>query len=414
MTFLIGLLTAILALAPATGFVAEQTLKRTVNTSPAAVTKEAPPKVLIYLTAREKNSDSDLARIDLTVPQSSGLEGAQLGVDDINTTGQFTGQHFSIRNVSIDTEEHLISAFKALLDEGLHFFLIDLPPDNLLLLARLPEAKNSLLFDVSNSDDQLRGKNCEPNLFFLMPSNAMRADALSQYFGKKRWQKWFLASSLAPSDQAMADAIRNSAKKFGAKIVEDKVWKYSFEDRRPPESEVPVFTQASDYDVVFVADQKGQFSDMLAYRTWLPRPIAGSSGLLALAWHPLHDNWGALQLQNRFKEKFQRQMGEKDYTAWLGARIIGEAGTRTHELGEAAIRAEILSGEFSVAGFKGVPLSFRSWDHQLRQPLLLTGPSSTIAVAPIEGYLHPINTLDTLGTDHQESSCKLEKNEQPN
>ena len=59
----------------------------------------------------------------------------------------------------------------------------------------------------------------------------------------------------------------------------------------------------------------------------------------------------------------------------------------------------MLGGEFALAGFKGVPLSFRLWDGQLRQPVLLATERSLVAVAPIDGFLHQKNALDTLGFD---------------
>jgi len=44
-------------------------------------------------------------------------------------------------------------------------------------------------------------------------------------------------------------------------------------------------------------------------------------------------------------------------------------------------------------------------DGQLRQPVLLSTDRSLVAVAPIEGFLHQRNELDTLGYDKMESLC---------
>jgi ABC transporter substrate binding protein (PQQ-dependent alcohol dehydrogenase system) len=57
-------------------------------------------------------------------------------------------------------------------------------------------------------------------------------------------------------------------------------------------------------------------------------------------------------------------------------------------------------------GSKGVSMSFRPWDGQLRQPVLLTDGRSVIDVVPVEGVLHPKNSLDTLGADAPEKLCK--------
>ena len=338
-----------------------------------------------------------------------GSQGAALGMDDNNTTGRFTGQSFTLKTIKVEDPAQLETQFKSLLQDKYSYFLIDLPADAMLSLSKLTEAKDAILMDVANGDDRLRGQDCQSNLFFLVPSDSMRSDALAQYFGKKRWQKWFLTIGQAEEDRRLAESIRHSARKFGAKIIKEATWSFTFDERRSPESEVPVFTQGDDYDLVLVADSQNQFADLFPYRTWQPKLVAGSAGLTAAAWHKTHEAWGALQLQNRFKDKFGRPMAEKDYLGWLAARSLGEAATRGHSIHATDIKRLLLDPSFSVAGFKGVPLSFRPWDHQLRQPILLGAERSVVAVAPIEGYLHPVNSLDTLGADEPESVCPMKQ-----
>jgi ABC transporter substrate binding protein (PQQ-dependent alcohol dehydrogenase system) len=239
----------------------------------------------------------------------------------------------------------------------------------------------------------------------LLPSRAMRTDALAQYLAKKRWQKLFLVVGPAAEDRLYAAAMRRSAQKFGLKLVAEKAWDHHFDERRTPESEIPVFTQGVEYDVLLVADEAGSFGDFLSYRSWLPRPVAGTQGLVPLAWHFTLEQWGALQLQRRFHEQSGRWPEEQDYAAWLAIRAIGEAATRTRSNEFNDIRRFLLGEAFSLAGFKGVPLSFRPWDGQLRQPVLLATERNVVAVAPVEGYLHPRNELDTLGLDQAETPC---------
>ncbi len=203
-----------------------------------------------------------------------------------------------------------------------------------------------------------------------------------------------------------AAAIRRAATRFGARIVLEKTWQHSFDDRRTPESEVPVFSKGSDYDVLVVADVAGQFGGMLSYRTWRPRPVVGTQGLKPANWHFSHEAWGALQLQNRFREQAGYAMTEQDYAAWLAVRAVGEAATRSRSVEFEPVRAYLQGTELALAGFKGVPLSFRAWDGQLRQPVLLATERALVAVAPVEGFLHPGNELDTLGYDAPESPCR--------
>ena len=100
-------------------------------------------------------------------------------------------------------------------------------------------------------------------------------------------------------------------------------------------------------------------------------------------------------------------MTERDYTAWLAVRIVGEAVTRTSQNSPDALRAYILSEKFEVAGFKGQGMNFRHWDLQLRQPILLAGPRALVSISPQEGFLHPKYLTDTLGFDQPETKCRL-------
>ena len=89
----------------------------------------------------------------------------------------------------------------------------------------------------------------------------MRADTLAQYLVWKRWTNWFLVYGSHPADTKLADAYRRSAQKFGAKIVQEKIYEDTGGARRTDtghvqiQSQIPVFTQdAGDYDVLIVAD----------------------------------------------------------------------------------------------------------------------------------------------------------------
>ena len=73
----------------------------------------------------------------------------------------------------------------------------------------------------------------------------------------------------------------------------------------------------------------------------------------------------------------------------------------------AALRDFMLSPNFEIAGFKGQKLTLRDWDHQLRQPILLTTGDVTASVSPQDQYLHQSSALDTLGVDRPETECKF-------
>jgi ABC transporter substrate binding protein (PQQ-dependent alcohol dehydrogenase system) len=340
-------------------------------------------------------------------PADEGVAGGQLAIADNNTTGRFLQQNFALRAISVPAEDNAEAAFQTLLKEGLRFVILNVPADVLLRIADGVRDSEVLLLNAGAPDDRLRGPDCRNNILHIAPSRAMLTDALAQYLIWKRWPDWLLIVGRRDGDRLFASALRESAKKFGGRIVAEKTWDFGADARRPAQAEVPVFTQGFEYDIVMVADEIGEFGEYLAYRTWLPRPVAGTQGLTPTSWHRSHEQWGAAQLQSRFLKAAGRHMTPLDYQVWASVRAIGEAATRTKPADFAKIKGYMLSEDFDLAGFKGQKLTFRRWNQQLRQPILLAGPTALVSVSPQEGFLHPRSPLDTLGLDEAESRCRL-------
>jgi ABC transporter substrate binding protein (PQQ-dependent alcohol dehydrogenase system) len=348
-------------------------------------------------------------------PQDDGIAGARLGVADNNTTGRFTNQAFALDEQLIEGEGDVAAAFRKLAQDGVHLIVADLPAAALIATADLPEAKSALLLNVAAKDDALRGESCRANILHLVPSRAMLADALVQYLVLKRWRNVLLVPGPSDADKEYAGAIERSVKKFGAKLVATKPWTFDPGARRTDtghlaiSAEVARFTQGLSYDVLVVADEESAFGNEIPFRTTDPRPVAGTQGLVPTAWARPFEQWGATQLQNRFRREAGRWMSERDYAAWMAVRAIGEAATRAHSADADTVLQFLRSDKMELAAFKGVKLSFRQWDGQLRQPVLLADADSLVSVSPQPGFLHQFSELDTLGIDRPETRCAIAK-----
>lgn len=344
-----------------------------------------------------------------------GLAGALLAIEDNNTTGRFTGQSFALEAEAVDGAEEALAALGRLEAAGAGWVVADLPAETLLAVADAAAERDILVFNVGATDDALRQEDCRANLIHIAPSRAMLADALAQFLVWKRWTRWFLIEGSHEEDRAFADAIRRAAKRFGAKVVEERVFEDTGGARTTDSGSVlvqrqlPVFTQdAPAHDVVVVADENEVFGSYLPYNTWDPRPVVGTAGLVPTAWSPAHQQWGAVQIQNRFIESFGRRMQAADMLAWMAVRAVAEAATRTAGADPAAIADYLAGDDFELAGFKGQALTLRAWNRQLRQPILLADGRNVISVSPQAGFLHPTSFLDTLGYDEPESRCDLQ------
>ena len=291
--------------------------------------------------------------------------------------------------------------------------LADLPADWLLAIT---EASKLPLLNLGEGADRLRERDCRPQLLHLAPSERMRADALAQTLAARRWQQVLLLTGPSDTDRERSAAAQAAIKRYGLKLVGSKPFKLSADPRERDLANPLLLTgtaAAPAYDVVWVVDSDGEFARALPYRTALPRPVVGDAGLVALGWHASFERFGAPQVSRRFAKAAGRPMGASDWAAWMAGKALVAAAvaaqsdrTGAKAPGGPATAFQKALAEVEIDGSKGQTLGFRPWDGQLRQPLLLSDGQSVVATAPVDGILHPKNTLDTLGADAPEKLCK--------
>jgi ABC transporter substrate binding protein (PQQ-dependent alcohol dehydrogenase system) len=345
--------------------------------------------------------------------ENDGVAGARLAIEDNNTTGKFLNQHFTLDELRLRPGDDAAKAAVALAERN-GFIIADLPADALLKAADAVRDRGTVLLNAGAIDDRLREEDCRANVIHVAPTRSMLADGVAQYLVWKQWKRWMMVVGSHEEDKLYAEALRRAATRFGAKIVQERIFEDTGGARRTDsgvtliQRQMPVFTQqAPAYDVLVAADENEVFASYLPYRTWDPRPVAGSAGLVPKSWDASQDQWGAVQMQNRFRKLNSRRMTALDMQAWTAARMIGEAVSRVNS-GDHKTVLDFLKGpDFSIAAFKGQRLTLRAWNLQLRQPILLVDGRMVVSVSPQEGFLHQVSELDTLGVDRPETRCKL-------
>lgn len=345
------------------------------------------------------------------LPEDQGLRGAELGISDSNAAGRFVGLKFELRPTIVEPGDDIAAAFRALIDRDRPaFVVVNAPADDVLALASVAETSGVVLLNAGAPDTRLRDADCRAGLLHTLPSRDMLTDALMQFLAFKRWGRILLVVGPKPGDRLYAEALKASARKFGAQIVAEKPFDAAGADIRDSATdELTLATRGPEHDVVAIADEANEFGFSLPYNTASPRPVVGTHGLSPVAWGRPVESWAAVQLQGRFKALAKRTMRPIDYAGWMAAHAVGQAAIQLKSDDRAAIRALLLSDRFEVGGFKGRALSFRAWNGQLRQPIYLMWPDAVIATAPLEGFLHRVTELDTLGLDKPETRCAAMK-----
>ncbi|MBW3567949.1 MAG: amino acid ABC transporter substrate-binding protein, partial [Proteobacteria bacterium] len=291
--------------------------------------------------------------------------------------------------------------------KGVQLFLLDAPGDVVAEVAKRTRDENVLLFNITALDDALRAGSCGMHLLNIAPSRSMLMDALGQYAASQRWEDVLVLRGPQERDKLQVAAFLRAAKRFGVNVVDVREFSQGNDPRERTKNNVALLTRGS-YDAVFVADAALALARFVPYQTRLPRPVFGDQGLVPAAWHWAGERYGAPQLNQRFERVADRRMQANDWAAWTAVRLIMDAVRATRATDIESIAAFLRSDELNLDTYKGSPGSFRAWDNQLRQPILLHTENAVIAYAPLEGFLHPTRTLDTLGTDRVETACTLQ------
>lgn len=375
----------------------------------AAKANKTQPLNFAYLELEDdpRYEDDRLHARNLAQATGRPFAGAEVALRESSFNTEALGVTASIERVTERDVASLQAAIDRLQKKGVSYFLLDLPGPIQAQLAAATKGRELLLFNVSANDDALRNAQCQSHLLHLIPSHAMLADAVAQYLVERKWRNVLLLRGPSPEDGLQAAAFERAAKRFGLKIVASRNFLLSNDPRQRDLGNVGLLTTGVDYDAVYVADADGEFARGLPYRTVKPRPVVGSEGLVATAWHWAWERHGAPQLNKRFEKHASRPMGATDWAAWLAVKSVIEAMQRTNGIDYKKLSGYLRGPDITIDGFKGNRLSFRPWDHQLRQPLLYATHNAVVERAPFDGFLHQSNKLDTLGHDAPDTQCRM-------
>ncbi len=347
-------------------------------------------------------------RLEQAYPGHPGgrlLDAVQLGLADSEVGLRAAGRSLKLRDVLLSDLDALPAALSQLRKERVAYWLLDLPPAAIVQASKAA-GDAALLFNLSSTQDSLRGADCGAQLLHSMPSQAMLQDALAQYLAARSWRKAWVLHGPGPDDAQLLQAWNRAAGRYGIKNIGVKAFKLSGDPRERDLANTRLLTSDREHDVVVVLDADGEFARTLPYATQQPRPVVGSNGLVALAWHAHWERNGGPQVSRRFRRMAGRAMTGQDWSAWIALRSIAAVLGELPAASVAEQARALRGGSVFVDGAKGPRLSYRAWDGQLRQPVFLAHGDGVIGTAPLDGVLHPIEQLDTLGVDRQESACR--------
>ena len=166
---------------------------------------------------------------------------AKLAIKESKFTAKAKGFKFELDTHEASSLDQIPALIKRLEAEGVQFFLLDLPAAG--VEAAVQTSNNqSTLFNLSALDDSLRNQSCDANLIHMAPSRRMLTDALGQYLVSKKWRKVLVLHGDSAEDQNYLDSLQVSAKKFGLKLVDKRLYKLGSDPRQRYQNNIALLT----------------------------------------------------------------------------------------------------------------------------------------------------------------------------
>jgi ABC-type branched-subunit amino acid transport system substrate-binding protein len=168
-----------------------------------------------------------------------------------------------------------------------------------------------------------------------------------------------------------------------------------------------------------VAASEAMGRDALAMWRQDSADAATDDGAVAELWHPELERFGAGQLNERFHSRFGEPLQPLGWASWMAVKVLWESAARARTTDAETLIRHLESSRARFDGHKGMPLSFRAGDHQLRQPLYIVRRAADAPAGKVAELLDEVprarrgedrgwtELLDQLGAPGAGGSCAV-------
>ena len=424
----------------------------------------APPKVvrvgfIAHVGSTHTQSRSPAA---LEVAGYAGLLGARAGAEEMGANARLLGQAFELVVGTATTAAGAVGEARRLVAAEKVFAIAGgYDTEISQALSEFAEQKRLVFFNVGATSDALRNEACHRYTFHIEASDAMYLDAIVDWFTRglaflvdedapegvriirrAPTRQWFLVTANSPEWQARRRRARAALERrhWGGRIIGDVV----VSPDASHVGDVLRTIQRAHPDLVFLLlGPEEQLAFMKQYETaglraeisGFPAPVtqtrtflttllglaprSANESIRAMLWEPAFRFAGALELNSRFAARWKHPMDGPAWASWCAVKILWETALRAQTTDPARVVRYLESDRAVLDGHKGIILTFRRWDHQLRQPLEMVRLKKSArdpgeVAEPVGGIPNvnapgrdPQQVLDQLGDLAQDSKCRF-------
>jgi ABC-type branched-subunit amino acid transport system substrate-binding protein len=391
-----------------------------------AAQQQPPSRVRIGHLSRRQGPSAEMA--------SYAIMGAQLGAEEADVTAGMFGTKVELIIEDAATPENLLPlARKLSTQEHLSAIIAALDDPTTASLSAFAQRERVVCLNTAARGGDLRGEKCHRSTFHVEPDLAMYAHAIGQWLVQNNRKRWHYVVS----DGSAGQEIYHRANRFLQHHGGTDHGRFVITPGQSDFRDVLAHLARGDAEAIVVALEgealryflqqykasglsmllAGVPLDMIALWQASPESL---QGVWVTSWYHGLERFSARELNRRFFRRFEKPAEGFAWTNWAAVKLVIEGVLRSAST-EATTLISYLEGAPPFDGHKGRALTFRDWNHQLRQPLYVLKvredkPDNPWDLLQLIGEM-PLPTrpgtpvaegLDSLGEPKSESPCRLE------
>jgi ABC-type branched-subunit amino acid transport system substrate-binding protein len=393
--------------------------------APVQAQPEAPRVVRIAHLSRRQGDDAEMA--------SYAIMGAQLGAEEADVTAGMFGTKVELIIEDATTSDNLLPmARKLMTQEHVSAIVAALDDASTADLSAFCQQAGVVCLNTGARGGELRGEKCQRLTFHVEPDLAMYTHAMGHWLvqnNRKRWQ-------FVVSERAFGQEVYLRASRFLQQQGGTELGRWVLTQGQADFKDMLARLANGDAEAVVVALRGAQLRHFLErykaaglntllagvpldmFALWQVNSAA-LQGVWVSAWYHGLERFSARELNRRFSRRFEKPAESFAWANWAAVKLVLEGMLRSGHAGASGLAA-YLEGAPPFDGHKGKALTFRAWNHQLRQPLYVLKaredkPENARDLLQLMGEVPPsaapgrpvMDVLDTLGEPKTESRCRL-------
>lgn len=395
-----------------------------------------------------KSSSTPVRLFGPEIAGDAARMGAVMGGEEVGGNAGLMGKQVDVLINSAPNGEAALRAAQRLVASEEVFALVGgFGNDQAAALSKVAAERKILFYNIGNPSDSFRGEACNKYTFHVEASAAMYLDALIGWFVRAGFRRWFFVYPNSADGQALYKRMNSgiSQRHWGAQEAGKTL---VGADKPEYKGAIEAIRKAKPQVVMALLEPFEQLNFLTQYDaaglnipiTGFPYPVAQTRDFYiatkasapklgtwhrASTWEARLDAYGARELNSRFMQRWGTPMDASAWAAYETIKMLFEVASFADSIEGNKLVEYIRTPSTVFDIHKGIGISFRPWDNQMRQSLYLV-KTSTKALSGSElnrrfnsvdlvGELpaiyrpgtDPIERLDQLGDGPRASRCKL-------